>query len=313
MRPNDHDQGCTHTDDPELEKIKEDITHTEKFEREATKMRQQFARLVNDTCRSFKNRGVSTSEFILYLKNAHPLTLKPRIYEMLKATCLEQVFAIVTDQACSWFDYEIVKDVVDYLGGAQEKKQMERYEATFKMFVKQRLPKEKRHIEVGSGARKGGKQLVIKINKEWDEVNFNDLYKIRGNLAKILDVRRSDLYLADIREGCIMMTFVISKELADSLFPKKSATSSKLSNYLTASQIKSLKEEGVILFTCGKSVTWQSTSEQKEAELESSEVSLRHDIHDVNYIPAFVMQAIKRASLWCVLLAKNFTEVCVFT
>ena len=245
--------------------------YAEKFEKETRNVRTQFARLVNNTCRSFKKRNVTTTELILYLQNAHPLALKPRIDEMSKAVCLEQVFTIVTSQACSWFDYEVMKDVVDYLGDADDKKRLDQYEANFRIFAEQRLPKGKKHIEVGSGARKGGKQLVIKIDKEWDEVNFSDLDKIRGNLASIFGTRRSDLYLADIREGCIMVTFMITEEL---LFPNRSGlTSSRLSSNMTPSQIKSLKNEGVILLTCGN-LSWRPTTEQKEPELQSSEVSL---------------------------------------
>lgn len=247
----------------------EEEDYTEKFEKETRKMQKQFARLVNDTCRSFKNRNVTTNELILYLQNAYPLALKPRMDEMSKAACLEKVFMIVTSQTCSWFDYEVIKDMIDYLGKDQEKKQLEHYEAKFRTFAEQRLSRGKKHIEVSSGAKSGGKQLVIKIDKEWDEVNFNDLNKIRGNLASILKVKRRDLYLADIQEGCIMMTFIIAEELAGKLFP----ISSMLCSYLTPFQIKSLQDEGIILFTCGTSVSWLSATEQKESELQCNEVS----------------------------------------
>ena len=216
-----------------------------------------------------------------YSQNAHPLALKPTIEEMSKATCLDQVFTIVTDQACSWFDYGVIKDVVDYLGNGQDKKKQ--YEANFKTFAEKRLPKGKKHIEVGCGARKGRKQLVIKIDREWDEVNFSDLDKIRRSLASILGVKKRDLYLADIQEGCIMMTFVISEELAGRLFPKKSSqahTSSKLLSCFTPVQIKSLNDEGVTSFTCGN-FSWQSAAEQKEPELQCSEVSWGFDVSSI--------------------------------
>ena len=263
----------------------EDEDYAEKFEKGTKQMRVKFAGFVSKVCESFEKRSMTKDRVILFLKNAHPLALKPRINEMTRATNLDQVLTIVTDQACSWYDYEVIKDLVCELGDDYEKKLLGEYEVKFKQFTEQRLPKGKKHIEVGSGARVGGKQLVIKIDKEWDELTFNDLDKIRRNLASVLKVKRRDLYLADIREGCIMMTFMIPEELAERLFlketslasskflsyffPKKSSVNS--SKLLTPSQIKSLRDEGVILLTCGK-LSWRSPTEQ-ESELQYNEVS----------------------------------------
>ena len=237
----------------------EEEDYTEGFEKETKQMRVQFAGLVDDVSDSFKKRNVTTDRAVLFLQNAHPL-LKTRIDEMTKASNMDQVLTIVTDQACSWFDYEIIKDLVGKVGDGRDRKLLSEYEAKFKKFVEQRkLPKGKKHIEIGSGARKGGKQLVIKIDKEWEEINFNDLDKIRGNLAFILNVKRRDLYLANIREGCVMMTFMITEEMAETLFPKD-LTSSYIS-----SQLKLLQNEGIILLTCGK-VSWRPAMDQSLSE-----------------------------------------------
>ena len=232
---------------PEEEAEVED--YAEKFEKDTKRMRIQFAAFVSDMCCSFKKHNVTTDALTLYLQNASPLALKPRINEMNKATSLEQVLKIVTSQACSWFDYEVMKDLIDYFGDEQDKMLLDKYEANFRKFAEQRLPKGKKHIEVGSGARRGGVQLIIKMDKEWNEVTFHDLRSIRGNLASILGVHRRELYLADIREGCMMMTFTVSEELAGRLFPIKDC--------LTSSQVKSLKDESIILLKCGK-LSWRS-------------------------------------------------------
>ena len=167
----------------------------------------------------------------------------------------------------------MMKILINRFGDDHDKKQLDDYEKKFKKFALKRLPKGNKHIEVGSGARRGGTQLIIKIDKEWNGVNFDDLKKIRGNFASILGVHRRELYLADVREGCIMMMFMISEELAERLFLKQcGVSSSKLSNYFTICQIKSLRDEGVILLTCGK-LSWQFATVEKEPELQCSEVS----------------------------------------
>ena len=261
---------------PEKTVDSEEEDYIEEFEKETKQMRVLFAGLVNDVCDSFEKRNVKLDRAILFLQNAHPL-LKPRIDEMTKASNMDQVLTIVTDQACSWFDYEIIKDLVGKLGDDHDRKLLCEYEDKFKKFVEQRkLPKGKKHIEVGRGARKGfgGKQLLIKIDKEWNEVNFNDLDKIRSNLASILNMKRRDLYLADVREGCVMITFMIIEELAETLFPQKSdLTTSKLSSHFSSSQLKLLQDEGIILLTCGK-LTWRPTMDLSLPE--SMEKSLIH-------------------------------------
>ena len=249
-----------------------DEDYTKQFKDETEQIRVEFAGLLGNICASFEKRNVTKDRVILFLQNAHPLELKPKIDEMKKATNLDQVLIIVTAQACSWFDYKIIKDLVCKLGDDHEKKLLGEYEKEYKKFAAKRmLPKGKKHIEVGGGAREGGKQVIIKIDKQWEQANFSDLDKIRGNLAFILNVNRSDLYLADIREGCIMMTFVITEELAERLFPNKSGFTTSLSSYFTPSQIKSLKDEGVILITYMK-LSWRSATEQEESELQYSEV-----------------------------------------
>ena len=112
-----------------------------------------------------------------------------------------------------------------------------------------------KHIEVGDGVRRGGKQLVIKIDREWNEMTFSDLDKLRGTFASILGVKRKDLYLADIQEGCIMCTFMITDELAGRLFPSN--------NCLTSAQVKSFKDESVHLIKCAK-LTWRAAINTRE-------------------------------------------------
>ena len=231
------------------EEEQEEEDYTDKFEKETRKMQVQFAELVSDTCDSLKNRNVATADLILFLQHASPLALKPKINEMTKATSLAQVLTIFTGQTCSWVDYEMMGVLINRFGDECDKKRLEQYEANFKKFIEHRLPSGNKHIEVGSGARQGGKKLVIKIDKEWSDVTFNNLNKTRGNIASILGARRSDLYLADIREGCILITLIITEELAGKLFPSRSC--------LTSSQMKSLRDEGVILLRCGKLI-WRT-------------------------------------------------------
>ena len=219
----------------------------EDYEKSTRDTQKSFGDLGLDVSCLFEKRNVIITKVNLYLQGAYPV-MKPRMDEMSRATNFDDIFRIIIDQACSWFDYEIIKDLIGHFCPSA-KSCLDKYEARLKKYVAQRLPKGMKHVEVGGGAKQGGKQLVIKIDREWEEVTFSDLDKLRGTFASILGIRRRDLYLADIREGCIMLTFMITKELAGRLFPSR--------NSLTSSQIKSLKDEGVISLKCGK-LSWRS-------------------------------------------------------
>ena len=241
------DQGVLLPSEDEEQEAKE---KAEKYRRQTRQMRSDFAAFVNKICKSFKSRNLTQDEIILYAQNAIP-ELKPRIEEMAKATNMEQLFTIITARTCSWFDCDVLKDMIGCFGNDHDKMELDQYEAKVKKFIKERLPERMKHIKVGSGAEEGYKQVVIKVDKEWDEVNIDDIDKIREHLASILgpNVRSRDLYLADIREGCIRITFMVTEELAESLFPGKDC--------LTPSQISSLKDKGIISLKCGK-FCWRS-------------------------------------------------------
>ena len=232
----------------------------EDYEESTKDMQKSFGEFGLNTSFHFNKSNVSIKKVNLYLQGAYPV-MKPRMDELSKATSFDDVFRIIVDQACSWFDYEIIKDLIDRFCDSA-KSCLDVYEECFKKYAELRLPKGKKHIEVGSGARRGGKQVVIKIDREWENVTFSDLDKLRGTFASILgpDVRRQNLYLADIREGCIMMTFMITDELARKLFPTR--------NCLTSSQVKSLKDEGVISLRCGKLI-WRTSSNQNVCKIDT--------------------------------------------
>ena len=226
----------------------------EDYEEKTKKMHKSFGIFLCDTSHHFETSKVDIQKLTLYVQGAYPV-MKPRMEELSKATNFEYFFRIIVDQACSWFDYGIIKDLI-LLFCASAKSCLDQYETCFKKYAEQRLPKGMKHIEIGGGARKEGKQLVIKIDREWEEVTFSDLDKLRGTFASILDIRRSDLYLADIREGCIMMTFMITEELAGRLFPSTTC--------LTSSQVQTLKDEGVLSVKCGN-LSWRAVASNNKS------------------------------------------------
>jgi hypothetical protein len=236
----------------------------EDYEKSTKEIHESFGSFLCDTSHHFKTKKVSIKQVTLYLQGAYRREMTPRMEELSKVTDFDDFFRIIVNQACSWFNYEIIERLILRFC-TSAKSCLDQYKTCFKKYAEQRLPKGMKHIEIGGGARRGGKQLVIKIDREWEDVTFSDLYELQGTFASILGpgVCRSDFYLADIREGCVRMTFMITEELAGRLFPSRTC--------LTSSQVKSLKDEGVLSVKC-RSLRWRAAASDNKSDTPKPEL-----------------------------------------
>ena len=231
---------------------------TEDYEKRTKAIRKLFADLVVETCDSFEKSNVCIHKLTLYLQSASPL-MKARASELNAATRMETVFKIV-NQACSWFDYELIKDIAYRFGDASVKDRVTQYEIFFKEYAEQRLPEGMKHIEIDVGTMKGAKTLVIKVDEEWKDTSFNRIDEIRGNFASILGVRRRDLFLVSVREGCVMMTFVV---------PEEFSTKFQTKDCFSSSQLNAFKKAGVIMIKYGK-MTWRLSNKAEADKLSTN-------------------------------------------
>ena len=94
--------------------FEDDEDDCEEFEKATMKIQKHFGDFITDVCCSFKKRKVNIEMLTLYLQSSFPV-MKPRSKELNEATSMEQVFKIVVDQACSWFDYQVTKTVYRYI------------------------------------------------------------------------------------------------------------------------------------------------------------------------------------------------------
>ena len=237
----------------------EDEPDFEDYEKRTKAIRKSYANFVVETCDSFEKNEVSIHKLTLYLQSVSE-PMKARADELNAATRMETVFKIVI-QACSWFDYELVKDIAKHFGDSSAKDYVVQYEKCFKEYAEQRLPEGMKHIEIDIGTMKGAKKVVIKVDKEWkDIISFNRIDEIRGHFASILGVRRRELFLASVRNGCIMMTFLVPEGLLRNMVQTK--------NCFSTSQLNAFKEAGIILIKYGK-MTWRPGSKAEAEELSS--------------------------------------------
>ena len=229
------------------------------FETETLDLRTHFGSLVYKSSKSLKKRE-EKNDVALYLLNSFPM-LRRIADKINQATDMATLFAVVTCQACSWFNFDIIKKLIEEFGSDEDRTSLVAYERHFESFAKRRLPKEMTHVELGSKAGVTGcKKLVIKVDQEWESITIGELERLCKEFAKTLGADRKNVYLADVTEGCIMLTLMISEEIANSLSISR----------LTSAQKRMLASEKVVRLTCGK-MKWSITSLPQQPSSDSEE------------------------------------------
>ena len=247
---------------------------TDEFEQSTIHINEKFGDLVYDTCKSLEHLNVKKEDVVLYLVGRFPIMRNA----LQSAKCLQEVFTTVVTQGCSWFDYKMINDIILKFGSKKDEERLLKYEEHFRFFAEQRLPKGVNHIEIGGSQAlcEGRQKLVIKVDKEWDSIKFSDLDHLLKKFASVFKINRRDLYLADVRKGCIMMTVFIQNSVAEEAFP--------LSMTVSSEQSKQLKNEDIVWIKCKQQrFRWRSKINKNEVHpLSEKEVWLYYVIcvHD---------------------------------
>jgi len=81
--------------------------------------------------------------------------------------------------------------------------------------------------------------MLLKVDREWESIQIEQLEEVILNLAHILKVRRRTLHLYSIEHGCVQLTLTIPIYISEAHFP------------LTAEEEMNLLEMGVTDLQCG--------------------------------------------------------------
>ena len=80
--------------------------------------------------------------------------------------------------------------------------------------------------------------MIVKVDREWEGIQIQQLEEVICSLARILKVRRDILKLACAEKGCVKLTLLVPSYIPDALFP------------LTAEQETTILEMGVTELQC---------------------------------------------------------------
>ncbi len=126
-------------------------------------------------------------------------------YEKLLCGCanLAEVFRKVS-KFVSFFDYDLVKLLIQTLGSKSLKQQLNKYKKRFQEFSKRRvcqLPSD----ALGDDAEKSENVFGIKCDKNVETLTVEEVQKLEYEMNKIMGHKL--LRLLKIEEGCVKLTF----------------------------------------------------------------------------------------------------------
>lgn len=186
--------------------------------------------------------NITVDDLVLFLEGVPGYEGKPlfdaEISDLHQATNLTCVFRIIGCR-CSWFNHSFLEDIIKaYCKDSKDvRKAYQDYHAHLQKYCKNRV----KECPIPNGFGRGGKKdkkIVMKVDRNWMEIQLDQLEEVVFNLSRILNVERHTLHLCCAEKGCVQLTFLVPSYIPNALFP------------LTTEQEAAMMEMGVIHLQC---------------------------------------------------------------
>ena len=222
------------SDENVYDKIKSDPPLVEQFQGlevdedklmiETYNIRSKFNILFTKVRRVLMDKGVTVRDFVLFLRKmpGYPTKSLPsaEISTLCQSSDLIEVFEAVSDY-CSWFNHLFLGEVIDAYcsNDAGIRKAHQEFCTCLHRYCKHRVKKIPFKNGFGVNRRKGCVPMVLKVDKEWKDIQLQQLEEVILSLANILKVPRHALHLYSIENGCVQLTLTVPDYIPDVLFP----------------------------------------------------------------------------------------------
>ena len=208
----------------------------------------KFWRLHSKVYESLLKQNVSVDRLVGHLLSLHAFdpvykdSQKPifqAFFQKLRnAGSIEDVLFIIKDYI-SFFNYHVIKHIVEGLGTDQDKVELQNYEKEFVEYSKRRIyecPPDYAPKSDGDHA-----DLVLTVDSVYEDFTVKELKNFEYRLSRIFCVsQQSVLRLCKVEKGCLQLIFQIPSFVQQEIFP------------LSTEQERALAAEGVMKLTCGE-------------------------------------------------------------
>ena len=216
-----------------LSEIVEDLDETSLALQSRKLMKIEFSVLYTSLRLAMKERNITGSDLISHLVdmemfgseteplyNNQDVTLRTAISTAKISQSLDNVFHLMAPY-CSWFNHLLIESIIDTFFSDNENHSIHKRFAIFKQkfcdYCKDR--KDLVDHDFGSEETSGTTLTIFKIDQQWDNIRVEHLPHIVDALADALKVRKHNLVLRTVNNGCLELNIAMSNEWAEQLFP----------------------------------------------------------------------------------------------
>ena len=191
---------------------------------ESEDMMYKFQKLFSATIKSLKDNKVTVKELsnhIGCLVVIEPVYEDSKLgqlrCELPNVETIDDVMAIVREYS-SFFNYQILQNIIDNLGGEEERKNLATYLQEFAEYAKRKVYE--CPCEVGQLNETGRSNMFVTLDKSYDKCTVSCLKNFERKLAEILNV--SSVVLCRIAPGSLQLIFQIPLAIQKTIFPLSS-------------------------------------------------------------------------------------------
>ena len=145
--------------------------------------------------------------------------------ELAEAKTVFDVFKTIKPY-CSYFNYEVLETLVQVNGSHQAKGYLKEYIQAFSLYCKA-IPCAE---EICGSEDTKSKRTKLKFKLDFDrqQLKPDAVHSIKRRIAGHLGIRPSALYLCRIKDGCILLEFLVPTFIVERLFPLSNTQKIKL-------------------------------------------------------------------------------------
>ena len=224
--------------------IEDKERHRQRLYNESVDMIFKFQDLFSATIKSLKERNVTVRELsnhIGCLGAVEPVYDYSKLgrlgYELPKAETIDDIMSIIREYS-SFFNYRMLENIINHLGGEQDKKNLAKYLEDFAQYAKRKVfecP-----CEVGTLNENGRANMFITLDKSYDNCTVSSLKCFERELRRVLKISADVVVtLCRIAPGSLQLTFQIPLFVQKTIFP------------LSSEQEVALSKLGVVQLSCG--------------------------------------------------------------
>ena len=195
---------------------------------------KNFKKLLNQVYESFRQR-IHHSSVILTLTQDDVMIFDHDV-DICGAKDMFEVFIKAVRPHCSYFNYELLELLVGVHGSPEDKAHMDEYLRSFTRYCKAMPCAE----EICGNGDSDSRRIKLKFKIDFDRQRLKPevLRHIKYNIAHHLKIQPCSLYLRSIKEGCVLLEFLMPSFLLKRIFPLSNAQKVALYNECKVTDIQ---------------------------------------------------------------------------